>query len=126
MAGCEQACTAGSALTLALLQGSPHVRELLLPAHAELPSSCNSNTWLAGAPANAAQLSTLADVMRPQFEFVDANKDGMVTMTELKQLSTQASAPQLPQQLPEMSQHRPTMPGLGCPITSATCTGTVA
>lgn len=101
------------------MQGSPHVRQVLLPAHAELPSSCNSNTWLAGSPANAAQLSTLADVMRPQFDFVDANKDGMVTMTELKQLSTQASRPQ---QLPDSTV---AIPGLGCPVTRATCTGTV-
>lgn len=50
-----------------------------------------SFSLLSGAvqPAQAAQFSSLADVMRPTFEFVDTNKDGIVTLEELKQLSTQ-------------------------------------
>ena len=50
-----------------------------------------SLTLLTGSvhPAQAAQFSSLADVMRPTFEFVDTNKDGIVTLEELKQLSTQ-------------------------------------
>ncbi len=40
-------------------------------------------------PAQAADLNTLAEVMRPTFSFVDSNKDGIVTLQELQQLSTQ-------------------------------------
>lgn len=40
-------------------------------------------------PVQAAQMRTLADVMRPTFEFVDSNKDGVISMDEIKQLSQQ-------------------------------------
>ena len=59
-----RAAAATAAISLTLLTGSVH-------------------------PAQAAQFSSLADVMRPTFEFVDTNKDGIVTLEELKQLSTQ-------------------------------------
>jgi hypothetical protein len=46
---------------------------------------------LMAAPVEAAQLNSLADVMRDNFAFVDSNADGVVTLSELKQISAQAS-----------------------------------
>ena len=45
---------------------------------------------LISSPVQAADLRTLADVMRPTFEFVDSDKNGLVTMDELQQLSSKA------------------------------------
>ncbi|KAG1659827.1 hypothetical protein FOA52_003770 [Chlamydomonas sp. UWO 241] len=43
-------------------------------------------------PANAAQYNNLADVMREGFAFVDSNADGVITLSELKQISSQVSS----------------------------------
>lgn len=48
-------------------------------------------TLLASPAVSAAELNTLADVMRPQFEFVDANKDGLIDLKELQQISRSVS-----------------------------------
>jgi hypothetical protein len=37
----------------------------------------------------AASMNTLADVMRPTYEFVDSNKNGVITLDEIKQLSSE-------------------------------------
>ena len=50
-------------------------------------SAAVSLTLVAG-PSQAAEMRNLADVMRPVFGFVDSNKDGIVTLQELQQLST--------------------------------------
>jgi len=39
----------------------------------------------------AASMNTLADVMRPTYEFVDSNKNGVITLDEIKQLSSEVS-----------------------------------
>ncbi|GAX78291.1 hypothetical protein CEUSTIGMA_g5733.t1 [Chlamydomonas eustigma] len=36
-------------------------------------------------------MNTLADVMRPTYEFVDSNKNGVITLDEIKQLSSEVS-----------------------------------
>ena len=51
-------------------------------------SAAVSLTLIAG-PSQAAEMRNLADVMRPVFGFVDTNKDGIISMEELQQLSTQ-------------------------------------
>lgn len=38
-------------------------------------------------PAHAEQFASLADIVRPSFAFVDANKDGIITKEELQQTS---------------------------------------
>ncbi len=63
------------------------IRHHHLPA--KIASCALSACLLMHQPVQAAQMRTLADVMRPTFEFVDSNKDGVISMDEIKQLSQQ-------------------------------------
>lgn len=44
------------------------------------------------SPALAAEPSSLADLTRPQFEFVDADKDGVISREEIQQTSKEVAA----------------------------------
>jgi len=70
----------------ASLSSTSPSRQLASAGAAAVASLC-----LLASPAQAAQLNTLADVMRDTFSFVDSNADGVVSMNELQQISSQVS-----------------------------------
>eukprot|EP00955_Chlamydomonas_euryale_P081787 363626-Chlamydomonas_euryale.AAC.7 len=71
----------------ASLSSTSPSRQLASAGAAAVASLC-----LLASPAQAAQLNTLADVMRDTFSFVDSNADGVVSMNELQQISSQVGS----------------------------------